>query len=149
MEDSTQQDMSTAPIAAPTATTAEEDAKRQALMAWLVAPFYSYTLKNNSNEFVRKHAEASFYYGVASIAVVVLAFIVQTILGFLLQIIAGGNPFSALSLYSTFGTINGLIWLATWLFVIIPRVYGILKSQNMEVWSMPKAKELVSKYLKF
>jgi|GEM_PF-4369974 len=138
------------PVSASPAPAATDEYKQQALIAWVAAPFYSPTLKKSDSEFVRAHAEASYYYGVSALAVLVGLIAFNFLLwNVVFNLIAGNNPFNAYTNYGTFNMIGNIVSLAAWAYILAPRAYGAFKSQSMEVWAMPKVKELVSKYIKF
>lgn len=142
------QSATTAPVTHT--TSAEDEYKKQAMIAWAAAPFYSPTLKKSESEFVRNHAEASYYFGISALVVLVGLMAFNFVFwNVIFQMMVSGNPFSAYSSYGTFNMIGNLVSLAAWLYILAPRAYGAFKAQNMEVWSMPKVKELVSKYIKF
>lgn len=153
----TQEPTTVAPAAQPTpavepaaAKTPQDEFKQQASIAWAAAPFYSPTLKGSSSEFVRAHAEASYYFGISSLVALVGLFAFNFLFwNVIFQAVVGGNPFTAYSNYGTFSLIGNLVSWTVWIYVIAPRVYGIVKAQNMEVWAVPRVKELVSKYIKF
>lgn len=153
----TQEPTTVAPVTQPTpavepapTSNPQDEFKQQASIAWAAAPFYSPTLKGSSSEFVRAHAEASYYFGISSLVALVGLFAFNFLFwNVIFQAVVGGNPFTAYSNYGTFSLIGNVVSWAVWIFVLAPRVYGIIKAQNMEIWSVPKVKDLVSKYIKF
>lgn len=130
--------------AAP-ASSAASSAKTNAMLAWIFAPFTSFAWKDDSDEFVKAHARESLYVGIAQLAVVLVVYIVQAIL---FAIFFSGLSFGMLGIFGLFGLLFNLIWLATFAFMIVPRIIGVMKANEGQKWEFPQVTNLVKKYIK-
>jgi uncharacterized Tic20 family protein len=132
--------------AAPAPSSAPTEAKTNAILAWLFAPITSFAWKDSSDEFLRSHARESLYLGVANFAVYLVLFVMQ----FLYNLIFVPLLFS--SIVFGFGVILncvwGVLWLAAGLFVLVPRIMGIVKANNREKWEVPYVNPFVKRFIK-
>lgn len=144
-----------APVVAPAAATpapsapagsTKADPKTNAMIAWIFAPFSSYLLKDEQDEFVRAHARESFYLGIANIIALIAVGILNVCYGMVFNVLFWNSGFGFASLLSL---IWSVIWLAIALFVSVPRIVGIIKANNNEKWTVPYVTQYLSKYIKF
>jgi uncharacterized Tic20 family protein len=127
------------------ATHAEQ--KQVAMLSWALAPIYSYVVKDSASDFVRSHAQASFYYGIASIIVFVVAIIFEAILGALVGLLFS-NPFTFAWVYSLVSCFNTLFWLLILGVMFIPRLFGVLQANTMQKWEVPYLRSYLEKYIR-
>lgn len=143
MEDNVQP-AAQAPASTPMPT--HTDPKVNAMMAWIFAPFSSYLLKEEQDEFVRAHARESFYLGVANIIALLVLGVLNVCYGMIFNALFWNAGWGFASLL---GCVWGIIWLAVSLFIGVPRIVGIVKANNHEKWTVPYVTEYLSKYIKF
>lgn len=134
--------------AAPAQTVANRDEiKMLAVLAWIFAPISSFVLKDNSNEFVRWHARASLYFGIAALVAYVIGWVGMEILWRVFFMLLG----TALAFSWLWGIVALLVqlaWLVVWCAVVIPRLYAAWKAYNLEKWEIPAISNFVRKYVK-
>lgn len=135
-----------APAAQPTPASTQSDPKTNAMIAWIFAPFSSYLLKDETDEFVRAHARESFYLGVANIIALLALGVLNVCYGMVFNVLFWNV---GLGLASLLSCVWGILWLAVALFIGVPRVMGIIKANNHEKWTVPYVTEYLSKYIKF
>lgn len=131
------------PLVAPAS-----DAKTNALLAWIFAPITSFLWLKDQDEFLRHHARESFYFGILNIALYVIVFIVQTCVNIVFLNLLFGNVYSLSGLGALFSCFWGMVWLALAVFSIVPRVIGLVKANNGELWTVPLVSEYMSKIIK-
>jgi len=121
------------------------EAKTNALLAWLFSPITSFVWKNEKDAFLQKHARNSLYYGIANIILVAIVFVIQILYG----VIVGALLWNVLW---GLGTLLSCVWSAIWLvvsaFSVVPRIVGMIKANNGEVWEVPYVQKWLEKVIK-
>ncbi len=126
-------------------STPADQAKTNAILAWVFAPFTSYAWKDDSNELVKSHARESFYIGVAELAVFVVFTILQSIINSIFFSTFNYGLFGIGAIISLFFSIA---WLGVTAFLVVPRILGIVAANNGKEYRLPVVSNLVKKYIK-
>jgi uncharacterized Tic20 family protein len=130
---------------ASTAGKTASDTKTLAMLAWIFAPITSFVWKDHEDAFVKSHARESLYFGVASILVALVGFVVQTCFSIVIGYTLTGPLFGIASLISC---VWSLLWLAVGLAFIVPRIVGVVKANSMEEWTVPYVNEFMKRFIK-
>ncbi len=127
--------------------TVDSQAKTNAMLAWIFAPFTSYAWKDNTDEFVKAHARSSLYLGVANIISTIVLLVLQICFGTILGALFYSNG-ALFGFASLLGCGWSLLGLANGAFVIVPRIVGAIKANNGEQWEVPYVNEFMAKFIK-
>lgn len=137
---STQNMNAQAPVAP--VSSAESDAKTNAILAWLFAPISSFLMKDQQDPFVKNHVTESLYFGIFSIVLAVVAGVISMCLG----VVFGG--LFGFGLAAVISCVEGILWIVVFLVISVPRLVGIIKALNHETWTVPYISAFMSKYIK-
>ena len=130
----------------PESKTTASESKTNAILAWIFAPITSYVWKDNPDEFVKAHARASLYLGVANVISTVVLMVLQICMGVVFAaVLYNSYLFGFSSLISCFW---GLLNLANGAFILVPRLVGVIKANNGEKWEVPYVSEMMQKIIK-
>jgi uncharacterized Tic20 family protein len=130
----------------PEATSTASDAKTNAILAWIFAPFTSFAWKDSTDEFVKAHARASLYLGIANVISSIVIFVLQICMG----VVLGAFLYNSY-LFGFAGIVDCFWWLlnmANGAFILIPRLIGVVKANNGEKWEVPYITESLKKIIK-
>ena len=100
--------------------------RTNALLAWIFAPITSFIFMNDEDEFTRRCAKHSMYFGVAMVVIHVAMWILGTI-GTL--VIVGSVCFC----------VDAVIWVAD----LAVRIIGAVKANNGELFEVPVLSDMV------
>lgn len=109
-----------------TTATAQSPNRTNALLAWIFAPITSLIFMNDKDEFTKKCAKHSLYFGIGMIIIHVVLWVLGTVLavfvvGFLCYVV------------------DALVWLVD----IAVRIMGAVKANNGEVFKVPVTSGMV------
>lgn len=100
--------------------------RTNALLAWIFAPITSFIFMNDEDEFTRRCAKHSMYFGVADVVIQIALWVGGTILAF---IVVGVCCYVVAGVW-------GLVSLAV-------RIMGAVKANNGELFEVPVLKDMV------
>jgi uncharacterized Tic20 family protein len=126
-------------------TNVSSEARTNALLAWLFSPITSFLWKSDKDAFLQKHARNSLYYGIANLILVAIVFVLQILYG----IIVGALLWNVLwGLGALLSCVWSVIWITVSLFSLVPRIVGMIKANNGEVWEVPYVQKWLEKVIK-
>lgn len=92
------------------------------ILCWVFAPITSLIWMNDADKDLQKHAKVTLYFGLASVVIYILVFVISTIVSFI-----------------TFGCGSLLYCLAMiwWILDIVVRIMGAVKASKGELFEIP------------
>jgi len=122
-----------------------EEARTNAMLAWIFAPFTSFAWKDDKDEFIKAHAGESLYIGIAQAALFIVILGVQACFS-----ITFFNSFGLgmIGLAGIFGLALSILWFAFWVFAFVPRIIGAINANNGQIWRLKEVSALVKRFVK-